>query len=161
MSVFQGHAKKYGVLYPVQSINKNIETNWNDVPLCIEASDSNTKKILSAIAKQISQKIYHINSEQRKHLHVAAVFANNFSNACFSMAKELLDESHLSFDLIRPLILHTARKVQTNIPLKVQTGPAIRNDSKVLKEHRKLLKEHPELKKVYDVMTKYIQHTPH
>ncbi len=160
MNVFKGYANKYGVLYPVQSINKNVDANWKEIPLCIEANDSATKKQLTGIAKKISQKIFHIDSEQRKHLHVAAVFANNFSNACFTMAKELLDESHLSFDLMRPLILHTATKIQTNNPLKVQTGPAIRNDVKVLKEHRKLLKDHPELKKVYEVMTNFIQHTP-
>ena len=157
MDALKNFSKQYGVFYPVQSINKNVVTHWKEIPICIEASSPNVLKLLHVLAKEISKSVYKINSEQRLHLHLAAVFANNFSNACFSMAKDILDESKLSFELIRPLILNTANKVQTSIPSSVQTGPAKRNDATVLKAHRKLLKDHNELKKVYDVLTKYIQ----
>lgn len=156
IDVLKNNSKQFGVFYPVQSINKNVNVDWKNIPICIEASSASTLKTISEIAKSVSNSVQKINSEQRKRLHLAAVFANNFSNACFSMAKEILDESKLSFELIRPLILNTAMKVQSANPDSVQTGPAKRNDVKVLKEHQKLLNKHPELKKIYKLMTGYI-----
>ncbi|CAN5574743.1 DUF2520 domain-containing protein [soil metagenome] len=156
IDVFKNYEGDFGVFYPVQTIKKDITPDWKNTPVCIEANDRQSLKTLQLIAASISKKIYPLNSEQRLNLHLAAVFANNFSNACFSMSEEITKASGLPFDLLRPLILSTALNVQQTSPVKVQTGPAKRNDLKVLKKHQALLDESPELLKIYRLLSRYI-----
>ena len=102
------------------------------------------------MAGSISQNVHHIDSEQRKKLHLAAVFVNNFTNYLYGVGEELCLEEGLSFDLLKPLILETAEKVRTISPKEAQTGPARRNDEKSMESHLKLLnnKEHITLYKL-------------
>ena len=101
------------------------------------------------MAGSISKHVYKFNSEERKRLHLAGIIANNFSNHMYHLAEEILLESGMDFNLLKPLIQETASKVMEINPALAQTGPASRNDEQVLQEHADLLKDHPELQKLY------------
>lgn len=157
LNILMKQFQNCGVFYPVQSLNKNILTDWNSIPICIEGSNDETEKSLNSIGKSISKKVVKLNSDQRKTLHLSAVFANNFSNACYQISADILSNANISFELLRPLILSTAQKIQNNKPESVQTGPAIRKDEKVIKLQEFLLKNKKEFLKIYKLFTKYIQ----
>ncbi len=124
-----------GVFYPLQSFSKNIELDFNNVPVAIETEFDKDSIVLNELASSISNYVYHLNSIQREKLHIAAVFANNFSNHMFSLAKNICDENNFSFDILKPLILETANKLNYLDPKEAQTGPATRNDKKIIQKH--------------------------
>ncbi len=142
--------EQYGVFYPLQSFSKDRLVDFSNVPICIEGSDTSTLLSLTTVAETISECVYNLDSKQRQAAHLAAVFANNFTNHMYSIAEDLLNENKLPFDLIRPLIDETALKVMEQFPKTMQTGPAVRKDTKVMTGHITALKKHPELKKVYN-----------
>ena len=107
------------------------------------------------MAKKLSNSVYVINSEQRKALHVAAVFVNNFTNYMYKIGDEICKKNEIPFEILQPLILETAKKVAEISPEKAQTGPAIRADSETIKNHLFLLNDHE--KEIYNLMTKSIQ----
>ena len=147
----------YGVFYPLQTFSKFKQIDFKSIPLCLEANSGFNYNTLSKYAFQISEDVRKISSEQRKHIHLAAVFANNFSNRMFSIAEKLLKEQDIDFDILIPLINETVDKIQKKSPNKVQTGPAIRNDEEVLNKHSELLKEHPDLQKIYSLVSENIK----
>jgi predicted short-subunit dehydrogenase-like oxidoreductase (DUF2520 family) len=153
LSAFTSNA---GVFYPLQTLSKNKEVDFFTVPLCIEGVDVTITRELEQLAQTISNHIYHINSEQRKILHLAAVFACNFPNYMYTIAQQLLAKHNMEFELLRPLILETAQKVQNHLPDEVQTGPAIRNDENTMAIHLQMLNDEPELKRLYDVLSQMI-----
>jgi len=149
---------KRGVFYPLQTFSKDAELDFVNVPLCIEAikkADLNTLKVL---AKSIGSKSHKVNSDQRRGLHLAAVFINNFTNQIYRIAHEITESQSAEFDILKPLILETAKKVQHMSPFLAQTGPAKRNDKKTLKKQLKLL-ENDHHKAIYELLTESIQRT--
>jgi predicted short-subunit dehydrogenase-like oxidoreductase (DUF2520 family) len=147
---------KAGVLYPLQTFSKVKEVNFRQVPLCIEGADDSITRQIEGLAQSISNNIYRVDSAQRKILHLAAVFACNFPNYLYEVARQLLDAKGLDFELLRPLILETAEKVQERLPGQVQTGPAVRNDSGTMDDHLKLLAETPHLQQIYTILSQGI-----
>ena len=145
-----------GVFYPLQTFSKTKEVNFNAVPLCIEGANEQITSVLNELAYTISQNVYKVNSDQRKTLHLAAVFACNFPNYLYYLSQQLLADQNLPFDLLRPLILETAEKVQEHLPGAVQTGPAVRNDEKTMNAHLQLLNEKPELQQLYRLLSQGI-----
>lgn len=145
-----------GVFYPLQTFSKTKEVNFRSVPLCIEGADDTITRRLEELAWTISNNVYRVDSEQRKILHLAAVFACNFPNYLYYAAGKLLQQHDLDFNLLRPLILETAEKVQEHLPADVQTGPAIRNDEKTMQAHLQLLTENAELKQLYRQLSQLI-----
>jgi len=145
-----------GVFYPLQTFSKTKEVDFLTVPLCIEGADENITRILNELAQTISNNVYEIDSAQRRVLHLAAVFACNFPNYLYAIAEELLAEKNIQFDLLRPLILETAQKVQEHLPTDVQTGPAVRNDVKTMETHQKMLTDKPGLEKIYELLSQGI-----
>jgi predicted short-subunit dehydrogenase-like oxidoreductase (DUF2520 family) len=145
--------KNYGIFYPVQSFQKNETESLEPIPICVEANDSKTEDLFLSLAKSMSRKVYAMDSEKRKALHVAAVFANNFSNHLFHIAGEILAKKQIPFDVIRPLVEKTADKIKHEKPINAQTGPAVRNDKKVIDSHLKYLASNPEYQKIYDLIT--------
>ncbi|MCL2028387.1 MAG: DUF2520 domain-containing protein [Bacteroidales bacterium] len=143
-----------GVFYPLQTFSKNVEVDWKDIPILIEPNDS---PMLHEIAKNISNNVQVTTPEQRRQLHLSAVFACNFTNHLWTVSEELLTKKNLSFDLLKPLIYQTFLKIQNHSPKQVQTGPAIRNDLKTLEKHRKILDE--KYLTIYDLLTQSIQNT--
>ncbi len=145
-----------GVFYPLQTFSKTKEVDFRSVPLCIEGSDGEITGILTQLAQTISNNVYRISSAQRKTLHLAAVFACNFPNALYAIAQSLLAEQQLDFDLLRPLILETAQKVQQSLPAEVQTGPAVRQDEKTMNMHQEMLTGQPQLQAIYEALSQCI-----
>lgn len=105
----------------MQTFSFEREVDWSETPLFIEASTDEGLKHLEVIANSLSNKVYHYNSEQRLSLHLAAVFACNFTNYCYDAAKQIVDQQQVDFSLLYPLILETARKATLHDPVLVQT----------------------------------------
>jgi len=145
-----------GVFYPLQTFSKEKEIDFWSVPLCIEGADEGTMVKLEHLARTISNNVYRINSQQRKVLHLAAVFACNFPNYLYDVARNLLAQSDMNFEMLRPLILETAEKVQHNLPADVQTGPAVREDELTMANHLQMLKDKPQLKTIYELLSQGI-----
>lgn len=156
LQTLQKYTKNAGVFYPLQTFSKTRELNFNTVPLCIEGVDENITSLLNELAYTVSQNVYRVNSDQRKILHLAAVFACNFPNYLYYVSQQLLAEKQLPFDLLRPLILETAEKVQEYLPASVQTGPAVRNDQKTMSSHLEQLHENPDLQEIYRLLSQGI-----
>lgn len=147
-----------GVFYPLQTFSKEAEIDFKNVPICIEALDKEDFKVLKKLAETIESPAYKINTEQRQTLHLAAVYVNNFTNQLYRIAHELVDAKQISFDILKPLILETAKKIETLSPYMAQTGPAKRNDKKTLKRHLKSI-ENPQHKEIYELLTQSIKKT--
>ena len=124
--------------------------------MCIESKDAALGKTLQELAQTISNKVYFIDSAKRKTLHLAAVFACNFPNYLYNIAQQLLAKQEIDFELLRPLILETAEKVQQSLPADVQTGPAIRNDEITMRNHLQLLNDEPQLQQLYTLLSQGI-----
>ena len=151
--------KNYGVLYPLQTFSRTKALDFSKVPLCLEAKNETILTTLKNIALQLSPLVYEVNSQQRRILHLAAVFACNFSNHLYAIGQEILEKNQLDFEILRPLILETAEKVQHAFPRDVQTGPAIRHDEQTLLKHKELLNGMPELQVIYETLSKSIKKT--
>jgi predicted short-subunit dehydrogenase-like oxidoreductase (DUF2520 family) len=149
-------AANTGVLYPLQTFTKTRQVDFKNIPVFIEASDSIAEKKLTAIAKAITTKHKKIDSEERKALHVAAVFASNFPNHMLRIAKELMDERGLNFEWLKPVILETINKALAVGPEYSQTGPAVRGDLEILDEHMKYLKGNKTLARIYEIVSQDI-----
>lgn len=158
MDVLANH-QNYGIFYPLQTFSKHTALDFNNIPLCIEANNTSNLNQLKQLASLISKNVYEVNSEQRKILHLAAVFACNFPNYLYGIAQQLLAQNRLDFNIIKPLIAETANKVQTTLPTEVQTGPAIRNDEQTLAKHEGLLQQHPEWLNIYKLLSEQIKKT--
>jgi predicted short-subunit dehydrogenase-like oxidoreductase (DUF2520 family) len=148
-------SSNYGVLYPLQTFTKDKKINFKTVPLCIEGNNKATSTSLQYFAKSISSNVKLVSSEQRKVIHLAAVFACNFSNHMYSIADDILKKNKLSLDLLKPLIEETAQKIKDNSPAKVQTGPAVRGDKKVMEGHLKLI-DNKNRKEIYKLISQSI-----
>lgn len=153
ISIFPKRFKNIGVLYPLQTFSKNNKVNLKYIPFLLESNNAMTKKIVVNIAKSISSKVHFINSEKRKKIHLAAVFSNNFVNYLYSLSAEILKENKLPFDLLKPLILETSRKILENTPEKMQTGPARRNDIETIHAHLRLLSGQKQMKTIYKLLS--------
>ena len=155
MSVF-GEVAHHGVIYPMQTFSKERMVDFSRVPLFIEANDNETLDQARRIAESVSQKVYELTSEQRRQLHLAAVFACNFSNHCYALAENILANEGIPFDVMLPLVDETAAKVHTISPLQAQTGPAIRYDETILNRQKEMLADDPLTQQLYDLMSKSI-----
>lgn len=147
-----------GVFYPLQSFSKEREVDFQSVPICIEAEQKKDLELLKTLAKSISKSVYEITSLQRKSLHLAAVFINNFTNHMYQIGNELCDQNEVSFDILKPLIAETARKIESLSPFDTQTGPARRKDKKTIEVQLAQLKgvNH---KEIYTILTNSILKT--
>ena len=156
MSVFRGKALHYGVLYPMQTFSKQREVDFSIIPCFIEANDEFALKQIEGLAGQISHRVFQLSSEDRKYLHLSAVFACNFANHCYAASQELLQQHGIPFDVMLPLIDETAAKVHGMTPKDAQTGPAVRYDENVIGKQIQLLENQPYFQKIYDCMSKSI-----
>lgn len=150
------HAKnRQGVFYPLQTFSKKRKVYFNDIPLCLEASTQNDLELLKTMARTISSAVFEIDSEKRKHLHLAAVFVCNFVNHLYHIGHEITKKSDLPFSILLPLINETASKIERDSPLAMQTGPAKRNDTSTMKKHLDLL-DNPIQKEIYKLLSQAI-----
>jgi predicted short-subunit dehydrogenase-like oxidoreductase (DUF2520 family) len=156
LEIFKDYGFHYGVLYPVQTLIKERSIDLSSVPFCIEGSTPYAESIVQKLALGISRKVEIVSSEKRKIIHIAAVFACNFTNHMFYLADRLMRENGLELDLLRPLIRETFAKIMETDPKIAQTGPAMRGDLRTINEHLSLLKDHPEMQKIYTFVSESI-----
>ena len=156
MSIFEEHADRYGVFYPMKSFSKLRQVDFTDVSVFVEARYDSDLQLLSALGSSLSQHVMQLDSEGRKHLHLAAVFACNFVNHCYDLASEVLDRYDIPFSSMLPLIDETARKVHSMSPKSAQTGPAIRYDKNVIGMQSQMLSYDDRIRQIYDLMSKSI-----
>ena len=158
MSIWhEAGADHYGILYPLQTFSKDKKVELSLVSFFVEASDEKSLQRIESVAHRLTSHVYRADSERRSALHVAAVFACNFSNAMYCMAEELLKKADLPFEGLLPLIDETAAKVHVLNPVDAQTGPAVRGDDEVMAQHRKMLADHAEWQRLYERISKVIQ----
>lgn len=158
MEVFAPYTARYGVFYPMQTFSKERETDFDDIPIFVEANHTNDTERLQELAGRLSTKVYEATSEQRKYLHLAAVFACNFTNHLYALCDRILSEHGLPFETMLPLIRETAAKVADMPPEQAQTGPAIRYDKNVIDKQMALLSD-PTMRQIYDLMSRSIHET--
>ena len=144
-----------GVFYPLQTFSKSKEVDFKSIPICIETKNEKDFQILEKVAKSISNTVYKINSEQRKALHIAAVFVSNFVNHLYQIGNDICIENDLPFDILKPLIQETANKILTLQPNQAQTGPAKRKDIQTINAHLSFLSDENQ-KEIYKMLTKSI-----
>jgi len=156
LKVFEKHTENFGVFYPLQSLKKDFVHNFKEIPICVEANNLENQNILMKIANQISDNVRIINSEQRRKIHLAAVFANNFTNYILACAYEFCDAENIDFNIYKPLINNTINRAFEQNPINNQTGPAIRGDEQTIKKHLEMLKNYTELKKIHKFVSKKI-----
>ncbi len=146
-----------GVFYPLQSFSKNKNINFKNIPFCIEADTSKNLFLLKTFTKIISDTYFLINSEQRKQLHLAAVFVNNFVNHLYYLGNEICEENNIPFEILNPLIKETANKIEELSPFNAQTGPAKRNDKETMKKQLAMLPK--KSKEIYTLLSNSILET--
>ncbi|HEY5593310.1 MAG TPA: DUF2520 domain-containing protein [Paludibacter sp.] len=156
MKDFFGYTEKYGVLYPLQTFSKNKVVDFSQIPICVEAIDLDVEKQILDMANLLSPKVYIINSEKRKKLHLAAVFACNFSNYMYDIAFDIVMSAGIDFEILKPLIAETADKINTMTPREAQTGPAVRYDENTINKHLSLLNRKKNLREIYRILSKNI-----
>jgi len=145
-----------GVFYPLQTFSENREINFKNMPICIEAENKEDLKILHQLAASISDMVFEVSSEQRKSLHLAAVFVNNFTNHLYAIGNKICLENKIPFAILEPLIQETSRKIKTISPYEAQTGPAQRFDKGTIEKHITLLKNKKH-RDIYSLLSQSIQ----
>ncbi|MEG1643533.1 MAG: DUF2520 domain-containing protein [Bacteroidales bacterium] len=155
MDLFKGKTDRYGVIYPLQTFSKECNIDFRNVPLFIEGNDTETLQEVRKLAIRLSENINEASSQQRKALHLSAVFACNFVNHLYDIASETLKTSNLPFSVLLPLIEETAHKVKAMSPRKAQTGPAVRYDTNVISSHLALI-ENESIKNIYSLLSENI-----
>lgn len=156
MQVFAGYTERYGVLYPLQTFSKSREISFRGIPLFIECHRKEDKNCLEDLARRLSGKVCELSSEKRRSLHLAAVFACNFTNHIYALAEEILAKEGLSRDYLFPLIDETAAKVHELPAQEAQTGPAIRYDENIINKHLGMLADDPDVQTLYRLLSQSI-----
>lgn len=156
MQVFAGYTERYGVLYPLQTFSKSREISFRGIPLFIECHREEDKNCLEDLARRLSGKVCELSSEKRRSLHLAAVFACNFTNHIYALAEEILAKEGLSRDYLFPLIDETAAKVHELPAQEAQTGPAIRYDENIINKHLGMLADDPDVQTLYRLLSQSI-----
>ena len=157
MDVFQGIARDFGVLYPLQTLSRERKIRMGHIPFLLEASSPLVMERIKDLVSSISEKVGEADSPIRLRVHLAAVFANNFSNHMVFVAKQILADSDLNPGLLDPLLEETFQKLKDMDPQAAQTGPAIRGDRETLDKHIELLRDHPEWEKIYTFISRDIE----
>ena len=146
---------KRGVLYPLQTFSKTKPIDFEKIPILIESEQEETILKLQTFAHKISKNVQYLNENQRQYLHVAAVFACNFTNHLYAIASEICDTHSIDFQILYPLIEETTQKIKILTPKEAQTGPAKRNDKPTIEKHISLLESMQ--KDIYKQLTQSIQ----
>jgi len=156
MSVFDESIPNVGVIYPMQTFSKERLVDFSHIPFFIEGRQNIALEKARQIVLSVSDNVRELNSEGRRHLHLAAVFACNFANHCYALSEEVLKKFDIPFSVMLPLVTETAEKVKTMSPKIAQTGPAVRFDRNVIEAQSQLLSDSPELQTIYNLMSKSI-----
>lgn len=149
VDVFHDCVSRYGVLYPMQTFSKQRNVDFLKIPCFVEGCTEAVTGQIRELAGRLSEKVFYLSSDDRRYLHLAAVFACNFANFCYSGAEYVLRQRNIPFSVLRPLIDETAAKVCDVSPVEAQTGPAVRYDENVMKKQLEMLYGEPHLQAFY------------
>ncbi|MBP6732707.1 MAG: DUF2520 domain-containing protein [Chitinophagales bacterium] len=149
-------SEQFGIFYPLQTMKKNTKVDFKNVPLLVEGSSESVTTVLESLAKTISQNVYRVDEEQRQWIHLAAVFANNFTNHLFGISESIMQGHGLPFEILKPLIYRSIEGLAFASPAELQTGPAIRGDQQTIEKHMLLLGDDTRLQKMYEILTQSI-----
>lgn len=155
MSVFEGYAQRFGVLYPLQTFSKGRNVNFDVIPIFLEANTDKNADYLKNIASALSENVRFMSSEKRRSLHLAAVFACNFTNHIYTLSYKLLENESIPADVLLPLIDETVSKIHSMPPAAAQTGPAILYDENVINKHLAMLDD-PDMQAIYRLLSQSI-----
>ena len=156
MSCFEGKALHYGVFYPMQTFSKAKDVYFENIPVFIEGDSAETEEVIRSFANMLSKRVITLSSADRKYLHLAAVWACNFTNYCYTVASNILGEHGIPFDVMLPLINETTEKIQNICPKAAQTGPAVRGDKNVMSQQLELMSDREDLQELYKMLSKGI-----
>lgn len=156
IDVLSNCSSNTGVFWPIKSVVQTEKPDFVNVPICFEGSNSKTTSAIKELAEEISECVYQMNGEQRKQAHLAAVFTNNFTNYMYTIAEDILKANGQDFSILTTLIENATRQLRSVSPNKSQTGPAYRNDQKVINEHLELLADKPEYQDLYKFVSESI-----
>ncbi len=154
--VMKNISTNYGVLYPLQSLRKEMPV-LTKIPLLVDGSNEQCKQIIWDVAQRLSTNVSYANNEDRLKLHVAAIFMNNFTNHLYTVTADFCKNENINFNLLLPLAAETAKRIELVAPKEVITGPAIRKDQVTINKHLDLLNEYPQIQKLYRQMTESIE----
>lgn len=164
MALLERCSSNPGIFYPLQTMKKSTKVDFRNVPVLIEGSNNFTAQKLQLLAKTISQNIHLVDEQQRQWIHIAAVFANNFTNHLYDLSEKMLAGQNLPFDILKPLIFKSIENLSQYSPAEIQTGPAVRKDFQTIEKHMQLLADDTRLQKIYEILTESIiasRQTPH
>jgi len=155
MNVLESYGLEFGVFYPLQSLTKEKQVDFLEIPIFVEGSTTSVKKKLYDLADSISTRVTEVSSKDRLRYHLAAVFSNNFTNLMYSISEDYLKQHKLEFKNLLPLIEETALRLKSNSPASLQTGPAKRKDTRVINHHLELL-DNSEYKEIYEKLSNFL-----
>jgi predicted short-subunit dehydrogenase-like oxidoreductase (DUF2520 family) len=153
LDVFKGRAVNYGVLYPLQTFTRDRPLDYSRIPFLTEANTAENLGLVNQLARSVSNYVAEADSTRRLYIHLAAIFASNFSNHMYALAEKIAGEYNMPFELLKPLIAETTAKALDISPLAAQTGPAARGNLKVIEKHLELLKDDPRLQEIYRMIS--------
>ena len=156
LSALDSFSENTGVFYPLQTFSKNRQLDFQEIPVFIEMNSEKNEKLMLQIASELSGSVFVLNSEKRKMLHISAVFACNFVNHFYTIASDILKSENIQFEVLKPLIIETAKKVQELEPEKAQTGPAVRFDENIINSHLSELSKFADYQQLYSLISKSI-----
>lgn len=145
-----------GIFYPLQSFTKGQKMDLSEVPFLLESDDQEVMLRIKKLAKSLSNNVYVVRTKDRKAVHIAAVFASNFSNHMIRIAGEIMRRQGLDFDMIKPLIIETISKSLEIGAKRAQTGPAIREDFEVMEDHYRFLNYNEQVAEIYRLISQDI-----
>ena len=154
MNVLSRHPRR-GVFYPLQTFSRDRKVPMKSVPFCLEGHQDSDRNVLKYLAGQLSERVYDVDSRQRKALHLSAIFVNNFTNHLVYIGQDICQQKEMPFDILHPLIRETVDKMEELSPLEAQTGPARRGDAKTIENHLEQLKS-SDHKEVYSILSESI-----
>ncbi|MGB3183182.1 MAG: Rossmann-like and DUF2520 domain-containing protein [Cyclobacteriaceae bacterium] len=145
-----------GVFYPIQTFSKEKSVSFEGIPVCLEATNEEAEDYLINLAHSISKKVHRVESRDRLSLHVAAVFACNFTTHMLNMSNQILGQQNLKLDMLKPLIRETLNNSLEISPEKAQTGPARRGDRQTIARHMDFLSDDPGMARLYEAVSQHI-----
>ncbi len=156
INVLNKPGNNFGVLWPLQTLRKEMQ-DIPEIPFVIDANNENTYVKLLSFTKSITETVFRANDVRRVKLHLAAVIVSNLTNHLYTLADDYCQKESLDFKLLIPLIEETGKRIKSNAPINVQTGPAARKDEGTINTHIALLKGSPTLQKIYQLITESIK----
>lgn len=156
MQTLSGAGSSFGIFYPLQTFVADSKIDFQKIPILIEGGNSEALAILNTMGQAISKQVHEVSESDRQRLHVAAVFASNFTNRMLAAAEDILSNSNLDLHILKPLLEQSIQNAFNQGPDAALTGPAKRGDGKTIEKHLLMLKDKPELLEIYQQVTKFI-----